>query len=750
MNAASVASMEAAASVAGSSSEHSDPYDWGLEDIVSHLSTPGVGLLKRHPTFELPHGFVDALRAQKMTGDTLLDLTEDDWIALSFEDMSPRRRMMEFVKSLSRRSHQHQELLLAREVERRDRKRRISHRGSMSRTSQDTFKQEDSTASSPALGPTNEDRSSGHEERPQKSNKLSAGKDNDLDDVNTGPSPLGPANETFVRTASGQKRRRLQLDHPTSDAVKITSMEEAVSSTSGVVEPILMRSDGNFHQPSEHSMTYLPTPVHDRQARNQIMDSNEPPSHQSVSYPLRQQHSERDNVRARRSRSQMKPRNRTASQQYLGHMALPLKEIFYGSSPLGEEIHLQEPSSFFREAPDDPESDTWVFSTRGHFPRGLRSYVGNRLKFSMLTSPRSYSRGSRTYQGRTHYPKSLKPEQADVTLFIPTPEGIIARRADASNWTPSSNPLTTDATLELLSEGKEEKAIGIEKVDDIGSDQEYLRHWLVTADGRLTEDVEPDLPYYGESGSENDFDSELLDEMDAEGTRQGQRVSTSLGPEKMLAIIQDHYNITAAQWQVLTLPKIQNKARRLWIKVRREGTKRIEMERLSKAVSESQRQLDTFSKAILEDVWWTEDSLRKQCMVLESTIENLEKSNWELSMIRARHAPEKVNRLKRLDKPIAQAIPGPGGVDDDEEDLKAESLSSGTNVESEDNFIELDASYQARDSKLDYFHYEDEADDLEDLANLKETSLDTSAKDQTDEVMANGSSSPSREVLGTD
>lgn len=166
--------------------------------------------------------------------------------------------------------------------------------------------------------------------------------------------------------------------------------------------------------------------------------------------------------------------------------------------------------------------------------------------------------------------------------------------------------------------------------------------------GRDDEDA---LPVYGDSGSENDYDSEewqeILDEhphlADKEPDSAQNQLSAYLSPEAVEFLVSQYIEEQNELWEKEALPKELPYARPLWERSREgDNLKQLTSETSSRLLKLDQS-LSKFKKAIFDCQYRSEASVRHSCQCLEQTLRVIFLEKWRLSILKQDTCPPAVD-----------------------------------------------------------------------------------------------------------
>jgi hypothetical protein len=189
------------------------------------------------------------------------------------------------------------------------------------------------------------------------------------------------------------------------------------------------------------------------------------------------------------------------------------------------------------------------------------------------------------------------------------------------------------------------------------------------------------LPLFGESGSEGEYDSDTLREMDEERRELIQRKPKYLTSHEVNSVIERCVRDYEAKWKREHLPKQEPKAHRIWTDARRNRNKNRQIKSILQEIERLERRLRKLMKEIRREEYAKVEELQFQCQSMEQTVYSIEVHKWRISVLERAECPPRV--------PVTSKPP-PKKVrrDVDEESLDSESdvLADG----SLDDFIEHD------------------------------------------------------------
>jgi hypothetical protein len=182
---------------------------------------------------------------------------------------------------------------------------------------------------------------------------------------------------------------------------------------------------------------------------------------------------------------------------YLGKQKLAVDDLFY-TVPIGQKLVETGPSDFF----ENPKT----------LSAGRRMYVHHAMKHFLKSEHQIFRRKGKFFSAVTPYPAQLIPvqEKPSFTLYYAGKDGkIYARREDRAAWPeidPEAPPLADDDTKTTFTTGYLENAIAYRENFDPDSLEKYLH----------IHGGDEVLPFYGDSGEENEYDMDTWKEMEEE------------------------------------------------------------------------------------------------------------------------------------------------------------------------------------------------------------------------------------------
>ena len=333
--------------------------------------------------------------------------------------------------------------------------------------------------------------------------------------------------------------------------------------------------------------------------------------------------------------------SRNSRQMYLGTESLPVDELFYGSTEVGEEISHDVNYGEIWQSKSCESSDNFSFYGN-HFGTGQRCYVYGRLKHYLYA--RNFQNIKRHGQRMivlVPYPDYFRKKyhQRSVTVYSKSSGKIIASRMDRSQWTgnegvASENHVSGQMTLNLPN------IPCLEETDSTNWD--YLKKW----DFQVGEDKV--LPAFGESSSENEEDLETWRKIEKEersvrrrALDQSKSKKRKLITESVEQAINDATEQILTHWTIVERPKLVSKAWKLWSEARRDNMVPEQIHLWSTKIQDLEIRLSKLRKEIMKEEWTSAQDVIKQCKSMEQSIFDREGHKWRISTVRLKTAPEK-------------------------------------------------------------------------------------------------------------
>ena len=411
---------------------------------------------------------------------------------------------------------------------------------------------------------------------------------------------------------------------------------------------------------------------------------------------------------------------RLAEQTYAGIRALPVDNIFYGNTPLGQPIdHEVDMPIATSDATAGGSEDDFVLYSEDTYGNGQRLYVNDCIKYFLRSSSlQRFKRRGKTAYALIPYPDRLgkKHQLLSLTEFTPSSDSYITLRSKRSNIVVSGLPSSTDQDSETNFFNVPEAMMGQEDVT--AEDPDFLEKWK-HQDGN--DEV---LPLFGDSGSEGEYDLDTWHEMELE---QGKLMRPprsysrrpKMGNEDVEKVIDSAIEKILEEWRSKKWPKLQPKAWRIWTRATKDGSKQEQIHKLSASVKSLEVRLANLGKEILKEVWRSADQIMKQCKILQPSVFDKEECTWRITILRLKRPPEKPQQTQAPEtkKPKVQKQP----LLDDEEDIRSsdESASDSSGDDLNDFIIDNDDAVNgASNDDVAMADAEDEETDFLDTSHI--------------------------------
>ncbi|EEQ87067.2 hypothetical protein RJZ56_005834 [Blastomyces dermatitidis] len=310
------------------------------------------------------------------------------------------------------------------------------------------------------------------------------------------------------------------------------------------------------------------------------------------------------------------------SYQYMGPGKVTLPDLFYNDM-------------------EDSDDETFVL-TGAKCSIGQKRFVNKRVQHYFLQEPRS----------------------------IQTKEG-----KDAIAIFPYSSKILPSGELQYFTLFTQDKGVvKVSKEDTISWPQ--LKQERDVYDYLLDKypaDEDQGLPPYGDSGSENDYDSETWQEIELEKQEvemEREKSKRLSGPE-VDSIIDRCVEQFLQKWRDHKLPTQHRKAQRLWLSSRKWNTKHTQTKSAQSTIAHLDRRLKALRKAIKDTPWSKASEVQQQCQSMEETVFNREVQKWTISILELDTCPPKpppaATPVKRPKPSIPEDEEWLSSEDDDED-----------------------------------------------------------------------------------
>ena len=332
---------------------------------------------------------------------------------------------------------------------------------------------------------------------------------------------------------------------------------------------------------------------------------------------------------------------RSPKHAYLGPSALDIDRIFYGDTPLDQEIQddFQVDQLPLTDGMVNHSENFTILSTN-RFGSGQRTYVNGQIqRFLRSAKPKKFRNNGREVTGIVPYSESLarKHQPLSMTIYEKSSGGYIASRSNRSAWHDASEESFTNEEDDPTTFNFPEVFV---QPNDDPLDPDRLEKWkYLEADDEV-------LPVYGDSGSDCEYDLETWREMEREDRKLGrpsakQSRNRNLEDAQVNAVIDRALEQFVEDWQVKRAPKLQRVAWKCWHKFRRNQNKEARVIELTAKINHLGNLLQNLRKEILKESWSSEKQVLKQTKSMEETVFNQKHAEWQMSIVKLERAPEK-------------------------------------------------------------------------------------------------------------
>ncbi|KAL8796479.1 MAG: hypothetical protein Q9195_001153 [Heterodermia aff. obscurata] len=383
---------------------------------------------------------------------------------------------------------------------------------------------------------------------------------------------------------------------------------------------------------------------------------------------------------------------RSAKDAYLGLNALHIDRIFYGDTPLDQEIQddFQVDNLPFTDGMVN-HSENFTILSKNRFGSGQRTYVNDQLqRFLRSAKPKRFRNNGREVTGIVPYSESLarKHQPISITIYEKSSGGYIASRSNRSAWHNADEESVGDKDDPTIFNFPE---VFVQQNDD-PLDPDRLEKW------KYLQGDDEVLPAYGDSGSDGEYDLDTLREIEREQRKRGRPSArrsrhSDLDDAQVNAVIDRALEQFAEDWQMKRAPKLQRVGWKVWRKSRQQGNTEAWVTKLTAAINHLTNRLRDLRKEILEETWSSEKEVLKQAKSMQETVFDQKHAEWHLSIVKLKTAPEKPaplpEKLKSKRKEAARRV-----LKDGEEDFDSDDRDSYDSDEGMDDFIVNDDDHE--------------------------------------------------------
>ena len=312
---------------------------------------------------------------------------------------------------------------------------------------------------------------------------------------------------------------------------------------------------------------------------------------------------------------------RTGETVYFGNSSLPVDDLFFGKTPLGQVIDTLEPQGdiLIMDNDRDIAEDNFQFQQQDK-PAGECHYVYSQMRhFFQNDEVVELQRHSRPALALLPYRETLisqqKPRCATVIqIWENTSEAVAVKENSAflnSNFDYNNlNQSSATAEWDFL-------------ISNHGGDEE--------------------LPAYMGSQEDHDITSSLADEIEEELEEREREASKVLERSKVVDIIEQEIDSFIEDWQK-GLPRHEEKnAWKVWKKMKSSKSLREALiDDANVRITRLNARLKKYQDNFLLDEWRSEKDLKSTCEVLRASVDDREERLWMKSVWQRKQEPQHV------------------------------------------------------------------------------------------------------------
>ncbi|KAG4028266.1 hypothetical protein MFRU_023g01010 [Monilinia fructicola] len=322
-------------------------------------------------------------------------------------------------------------------------------------------------------------------------------------------------------------------------------------------------------------------------------------------------------------------RHSQLDQGYLGSLKMSVDDVFYGNVAISEQIPSGEMVFEFQE--------------QRSISSGRRLYINGLMKHFLCASPEFFKRNQHALMAIKPYQLRFAQKPSFTLYRTGSNEIVEVTRQALSSW-PEINtevsPVKSNTGKSTFNfDANVEGDLLANAYDDPGALDKY----------NMLRDDDEELPLYGESGSENGFDTETWEAIDEEAKERAANLekerqkNQSLTTQEVEMAVDAGISDLVSQWQETKLPKRRQKAFQLWTKSRRTGSKHAD---ILKAQQELKHLVDNRIPKLRENIilgqWSNSHQVRRQTRIMEATIFDREDLIYTIALLQKNSPPPKL------------------------------------------------------------------------------------------------------------
>lgn len=321
---------------------------------------------------------------------------------------------------------------------------------------------------------------------------------------------------------------------------------------------------------------------------------------------------------------------------FLPDKAISLDDVFYGTTEFGKPVGNLDPPEI------SPINDLRVSEYRSLAPYkekmftfvglpsatpGQRQFAYSQLRHLMLSPAQSeLKRGDGDYLALFPYRRSSLREGLHPSA------SVFSVSANSSE-----RPTREKA---LLLDHPEEYQKQYEMDPQAANSSEY-DHLLAKWNPQEDQAEDKALPLFGESDTEDGYSSSLEAEIEAERQELEHASKASLFKEEAELVISSAIEDAIHKWNGHKRPKLEDKrAFTVWRQGMKSSSLRQTLVKAARQMrSHLQKRLSKLKEELASHEWTNEKQLRRQCSMLDPTVEDIQHEAWKLEVWRRTEAP---------------------------------------------------------------------------------------------------------------
>ncbi|KAK3676339.1 hypothetical protein LTR78_003613 [Recurvomyces mirabilis] len=310
---------------------------------------------------------------------------------------------------------------------------------------------------------------------------------------------------------------------------------------------------------------------------------------------------------------------------HLPDAALPVDEIFFGSTTLGHEVLTVPPAGNIMVHTLESTGETKEF----HFSRpatqhpGEAEYVSRRLTylFNQVTDERGIN---------------LQRFGQDAVAFLPYPDQYHKSKARSALVIQAGSTDNFVATREKADLLRTDYQYG-------GGEQESTGEWDFLVDKYKQGSEDQELPVLGQSEAELKITATNSSINEDEEAHEDADTYAAVKANQSSTLVEDYMTAYAAQWREKKTGQWEGKAWTVWRQMKQSRTLRdIMIEAAKTEIKRLGLRLTNLTRDIVGEEWSSSAALKSECARLDPTLEDREYEMWKISVWQRKKEPEHV------------------------------------------------------------------------------------------------------------